>query len=386
MFLKLFNWLLKKKLPYFFSLIFLGTIIAVLAGTLGGVLVLSFPGFKGTMLGNVFIITMAITMILAVLFSWLEAGFLRIFGIKWEAYKEYKIINDNLIGGHFSPGISSKTLLECFDAIKKINSLLINRTLFYTVVVIVFVAFSEFLVNGFSENILIIVLAGLISLFALLIFATFLYDLLTQSARKECKMLLFQRNISFNEYHSLNLDLKFKLLTLLVLILFFIILGFTRPLNLSILFFPLVGLIMVGFGVNLVSSSINVVFDEIRHSARNLVRGGDIFFSGSQDKEMIDLSESLNTSALESKRVNNALEEERSVLEIKVKSRTKELEDLTNMLEKEVQARTKKLQEKINELEKFQKLTIGREMKMVELKEEIKNLKKNWRKLKVEKK
>lgn len=69
------------------------------------------------------------------------------------------------------------------------------------------------------------------------------------------------------------------------------------------------------------------------------------------------------------------LNESKVGLERKVKLRTKELEELTNNLEKEVQKRTKELQEKINELERFSKMTIDREIKMVELKKEIKKLK-----------
>jgi PAS domain S-box-containing protein len=44
-------------------------------------------------------------------------------------------------------------------------------------------------------------------------------------------------------------------------------------------------------------------------------------------------------------------------------------------LEEQVKERTKELREKIGELEKFQKIAVGRELKMVELKEEIKKIK-----------
>ncbi len=70
------------------------------------------------------------------------------------------------------------------------------------------------------------------------------------------------------------------------------------------------------------------------------------------------------------------------MLEIKVKARTEELEELTKTLDKRVDQRTKELgesekilQNRVNELEKLHKLTIGRELKMLELKKEIKILK-----------
>jgi len=62
-------------------------------------------------------------------------------------------------------------------------------------------------------------------------------------------------------------------------------------------------------------------------------------------------------------------------LEKRVVERTAELEKLKNNLEKMVEERTKELEEKVKELERFQSLTIGREMKMIELKKEIEKIK-----------
>jgi PAS domain S-box-containing protein len=58
--------------------------------------------------------------------------------------------------------------------------------------------------------------------------------------------------------------------------------------------------------------------------------------------------------------------------------------DLTEVREKEekVQESNRKLQEKIEEMEKINSLTIGRELKMVELKEEIEKLKEELKKYK----
>ena len=81
-------------------------------------------------------------------------------------------------------------------------------------------------------------------------------------------------------------------------------------------------------------------------------------------------------------KTRSELEESKAVLEIKVKARTKELEELTQTLDQKVSQRTKELEEngkilqnRVNELERLHKLTIGRELKMLELKKEIKILK-----------
>ena len=71
----------------------------------------------------------------------------------------------------------------------------------------------------------------------------------------------------------------------------------------------------------------------------------------------------------------NEIQEQKEILEIKVNARTKELKDLSMGLEENIKERTKELQEKLDELERFQKITIGREKKMIELKKEITDLK-----------
>ena len=58
------------------------------------------------------------------------------------------------------------------------------------------------------------------------------------------------------------------------------------------------------------------------------------------------------------------------------------LKELQYEMETKVEERTKELQGKIEEMEKFQKLAVGRELKMVELKEEIKKLKEELEKTK----
>lgn len=82
------------------------------------------------------------------------------------------------------------------------------------------------------------------------------------------------------------------------------------------------------------------------------------------------------------KEATKELEEAKSILEIKVKARTRELEELAKALEDQVKERTKELQEKLHELERFHKLAVGRELKMIQLKEEIKNLKEEIEKYK----
>jgi len=59
-----------------------------------------------------------------------------------------------------------------------------------------------------------------------------------------------------------------------------------------------------------------------------------------------------------------------------------ELKKLQKDLEKKVEERTGQLKEKIDEMERFNRLAVGREMKMVELKQEIESLRNQLGKMK----
>lgn len=96
-------------------------------------------------------------------------------------------------------------------------------------------------------------------------------------------------------------------------------------------------------------------------------------------KELERLTESLDEQV---KRKTEELETERASLEIKVKARTRQLEGLAKSLDEKVKQRTEELQKRLEELEGFHRVTVGRELKMTNLKKEIERLKKELEKQK----
>jgi len=94
-----------------------------------------------------------------------------------------------------------------------------------------------------------------------------------------------------------------------------------------------------------------------------------------REKTLRDQRNELSVKTQTLTKLMKELEEAKTSLEIKVKEKTQQLRTIMEGLEGKVQERTKELESKVEELEKFQRLTIGREVAMVELKKEIKKLK-----------
>ena len=363
--------LLLKRMPYgvalFVVFIFWGITMALF---FGGPIIISHFNFNVVGTKNLFWLNISCSVVLVVIYAQLRFGFYRKLGYKFLEMKEARILNEHIINGHISPNISNQNLLKIAFALKKMITIPANLNFWFVIFVITFVSIGEYFTSGEQfKNIPFILAIGIISGISCSMLVSLSCELCTAQVRRECRELLNQRNIKQEETQLLNLKNRILFFPILIILIEASILIVAYPFNFSLLLASLSGLVVMILLSSLILSSFYKPILEIEDSAEKMRRGEEVsFFSGSLIREIIDLSKSLYATS-------EKLKEAKTVLEIKVKARTRELEELSKNLEVKVKERTKELNEKVNELERFNNLAIDRELKMIEIKKENKKLK-----------
>ena len=345
--------------------------------------------FEATGTKRVFIISFLLYIGIAALSSAVEYGALRMLGIKKER-RILRVLNDNIINKHLLPDLPLKTLKEVFNFLSRAPMDPLKAGLKYIVLVISLSILTEWVASGETTNIPVIFIGGLISLFLYVLFVGFFTENSIFFTLKECRELLLkrgeeikERGLKFNELKvKLNLFLSIPVLVILI------VLNFIVTLNLEIVLLFLIGLGLIAMISYTLSRTIYRAFSEIKDFAKRLPKGErSLFATGSLDKEIISLSGFLNqaankiyTSREELEKSKEELEDAKTCLEIKIRARTRELIELNESLEQRVEERTQEMQKRVDELNRFYKLTVGRELKMVELKKEIKELEEQLKK------
>ncbi|MDP3057810.1 MAG: HAMP domain-containing protein [bacterium] len=149
-----------------------------------------------------------------------------------------------------------------------------------------------------------------------------------------------------------------------------------------------VSILVIGFFLILFLRKTVVPITNLRNAAINIGKGDlDIKIAVEASDEVGELASAFNEMVIKLKgsylileqkvkERTKDLETERGSLEKKVKERTADLEKLKEGLEETVAKRSEELNKKLTELERVNKLMVGRELKMVELKKENEELKK----------
>jgi nitrate/nitrite-specific signal transduction histidine kinase len=135
----------------------------------------------------------------------------------------------------------------------------------------------------------------------------------------------------------------------------------------SLIFFFIALLIFL----RLVASPLN----KLTNACEKVRKGDlDVRLEIKSQNEIGELIATFNKMISDLKKSQTSFKEARDILEIKVKARTKELEEVVANQEEVIKKRTKDLQDRIEKLERFRRLTVGRELKMIELKNNLRQL------------
>ncbi len=260
---------------------------------------------------------------------------------------DIKVINRNLDEKGLKSGISTEEVEKTFYAMVSVCKETLSSSLVAGVALIVLVIFAVWL-NGTSlYDAMVILMAGLLALFFMAAFASFFCQQSMFLMLKECRRILVERNEKMEDIELSGIGAKFYFLFLVPFITVLIVLACIYPVQSNIITISMIGLVMTFIINQILFSYLSDSFFEIENFAKELPKGERaIFTTGSLDKEFVSMAENLNKAS------------EEIYVSRRDSERSKE-----------------ELEKRVAELEKFFNLTLNREMKMVELKKEIKELK-----------
>ena len=333
------------KIPYAVSLYLYIDLWAILCALFGIILIISLDEFATVRIERVVISSFLFYVLIAALAAPSEYGLLRFFGLKKER-KDAKILNDNIQNGHIPVNIPDKTLKDIFYALTKQPAAGAHSTLTYAGGITLLTALTAVLISVEIMNIIIILTSGVIVTVILALFGNFFTENFIAPVLKKCRAMLKARNIKVEENQLFQLKNRFTYFILLLALVVFIVLSFVPEPSMAIIILSLLGLIMAAIISKILFTSIHNIFLEIEDFAKSLPKKEKAIYStGSLSKEATNLSKNLNQSAEDL---------------YKIRGEERKLKD--------------ELQERLNELNKWYKLTVGRELKMIELKNKIKQL------------
>ncbi len=333
---------MKIKVPYTLNLLFPIIGWAVLCSAFAYILIIAIADFNEPMAKQAFLI---FSPIYVVVFCVLSA--FRYSGSGLLAGQEVRTINKNVTFKGIVSGLPTEEIRNTFNALVFLSRGTLINVLASGMSVIVLILLTEWINLASNMDLLIIICGGAIALFFSSAFATFFCQQAMFPVIKECRRLLIEREEKTNISQLSGIGTKFYFLFFLPFFTVLMVLIAVFPFNASIALICVVGLSMTFIIDRVLFLYLSNALKELNMFAEELPLGERaVFVTGSLDKEIVGLSQSLNDASE------------------KMHASKKELEDSQQEMGK-----------RVKELEKFFELTVNREIKMVELKKELKKIK-----------
>ena len=342
------NYYLKKFLP---RLILWG----VFCGFFALFFILTRSDFRSVDLVRILIFVWIFYMFVCGFFSFLLNGGFNLLKINIE-HKNSRVINKQVIDGKIDKNISNEELKELFEVLKKEPVTVFRKIFLYTGMEVIASTLTLYYIGFPFFSIVVILIGGFVSIMILALFSIFFTEnFLVNKLLRQARRMLKKRKIDFDEDIQLfTLKNRFNYFIILLFLIMVIFLSFIPNLNFFLLTLLSLAFILVLIVSKMLFESIYSSFKEIRKFIKKIPKEEKaIYFTGSSYEEVLDLSNIINQSV---DRLYEARERRRKAQD--------------------------NLQKKIDELNKWQKMTIGRELRMVELKKKIKSLEEELEKTK----
>ncbi len=268
-------------------------------------------------------------------------------GTSFLSSHEAKSLNENIVGREVRQDLKLEQAKETFYSLvhfcRNIFTSIIWGGLLLSVIITVVMNIWQ---KIDLQSSLIILSGGVIATVLLAVFSSFFSEQVTFLPIKACRKKIAEEEGIVPDINFDSIGSKFYFLFLFPILTTIIVLVCVFPFSPNIALLSVIGIVMVLIIDRVLFVYISKSFFEADGFIKGVANGErNIFTTGSVDKEFVNLIDNLNQASKE-------LEESR-----KESERTK-----------------KQMENRVDELEKFFDLTVNREIKMVDLKKEIKRL------------
>jgi hypothetical protein len=259
--------------------------------------------------------------------------------------KEVKAINKNIINGVLDPQISLDETKETFYYLVHFCRNNFTNIIWMGLAVTLILGATMKAYGGVpSSDILIIISGGVIATILSAVFASFFSEQATFSAVKASRKKILEAESMVPDINFDSIGSKFYFLFIFPIITTVVVLICIFPFSPNVAILSLIGMAMVLIIDRVLFVYIAKSFFEAEGFIKGVTKGEKgIFATGSVDREFVDLIDGLNIAGQQALR-----------------------------LKKESDSAKKDLESRVDELERFFDLTVNREIKMVELKKQLK--------------